>query len=98
MGMYPIWKTGFKTYHTFSIPTPTLGMKKENQPKPPQTKPQYPWSSYDKTLQFPAELVSHFIQHFQKRICVQNGLLKGKGNQNQREQETQKQDLFSELW
>lgn len=33
MGMYPISKKGFKTYHTFSIPTPTKGKKKRNQPK-----------------------------------------------------------------
>lgn len=33
MGVYPICKAGFKVYHTFRIPTPTLGKKKENQPK-----------------------------------------------------------------
>lgn len=89
MGMYLICKIGFKIYHTFSIPTPTLGKKKRNQPKKRQTKPHYPCSSYNKTLQLPAGPVSHFVQHFQKWICVQNGLIKSKGNQNQREQETE---------
>lgn len=51
MGMYPISKKGFKTYHTFSIPTPTIGKKKGNQPKKkPQIKPHYPYSSCNETL------------------------------------------------
>lgn len=67
MGVYPICKAGFKVYHTSRIPTPTLGKKKENQPKKkPQTKPQHPYSSYNETLQFPAGPVSHFVQHFRK--------------------------------
>lgn len=51
MGMYPICKTGFKTYHTFSIPTGTSGKKKENKKTPI---PHYPCSSYNKTLPLPA--------------------------------------------
>lgn len=54
MGMYPICKT----YHTSSILTPTLGKKKENQPTKPQTKPHYPCSSWNKTLQLPARPVT----------------------------------------
>lgn len=93
MGTYPICKT----YHTFSILTPTLGKKKENQPTKSQTKPHYPCSSWNKTLQLPAVPVPFCTALPKMDLCSKwpvkkQRKTKTKGNWKYR------QEFFSELW